>query len=390
MTNSSQTTAFPNRTKSRSASSPLKWEDKWFFALQPTAAAREAIVRQQDELGLRHGFQRYRLKPENLHVTLQLIGHGSTLSPDLLRAAHAAAATVACRPVDLTFDRALSFKSQQGNYPFVLLCAQTALAPLLAFHRALTTALHEHRAIQDPDRFTPHVTLFRDPAFVLEHAIPPISWTATEFVLVHSLVGRSEHRIVGRWTLDGESKRPPLTCPTRWRPRNENTYAELHARSAFSFLRGASLPEDLVQSAMELGLPSMTLLDRDGVYGAPRFYSSAQENKFAVQPRVGAEITMEDGTVVPLLATSRAGYQNLCQLITEAKLVPRQVRDGTSELFQNPHAPDPRDRKRPCFATWDELARFNDGLIALTGDEEGPLRRAWRSQGASAAATALE
>lgn len=169
-----------------------------------------------------------------------------------------------------------------------------------------------------------------------------------------------------------------------------NGYAELHARSAFSFLRGASLPEDLVAAAMKHELPSVALLDRDGVYGAPRFYGSAQENKFAVRPRVGAELTMEDGTVVPLLATSRTGYQNLCQLITEAKLVPRQVNERTPALFQNPHAPDPRDRKRPCFATWEELARFNEGLVALTGDEEGPVRRAWRRHGPTAAASALE
>src|SRR3954470_6045331 len=100
-------------------------------------------------------------------------------------------------------------------------------------------------------------------------------------------------------------------------------YTELHARSAFSFLRGASLPEDLVQASQNAELPAVALLDRDGVYGAPRFYTSAQENQFAVRPRVGAEITMEDGTVVPRLVASRTGYQNLCQLITEAKLTPR-------------------------------------------------------------------
>src|SRR4051812_47214871 len=102
-----------------------------------------------------------------------------------------------------------------------------------------------------------------------------------------------------------------------------HAYVELHARSAFSFLRGASLPEDLIHAAMDEKLSSVALLDRDGVYGAPRFYGSAHENKFTVTPRVGAEVTMEDGTVVPLLAATRTGYQNLCRLITEAKLTPR-------------------------------------------------------------------
>jgi error-prone DNA polymerase len=176
-------------------------------------------------------------------------------------------------------------------------------------------------------------------------------------------------------------------------------YIELHARSAFSFLRGGSIPEDVYCAAMQACLPAVALLDRDGVYGAPRFFDVAHENHFAVQPRVGAEITMEDGTVVPLLAATRTGYQNLCQLITEAKLVDRGTTASPAGLNPHhqstrttpaPHAPDPRDRKRPCFATWDELARFNDDLIALTGDEEGPVRRAWRTQGAAAAGTALE
>jgi len=166
------------------------------------------------------------------------------------------------------------------------------------------------------------------------------------------------------------------------------SYIELHARSAFSFLRGSSQPEDLVKAACALGLPAMALLDRDGVCGAPRCFGPAREN--GLRARVGAEITMEDGSVIPLLATSRAGYQNLCQLITEAKLTPRTASVTSSATDDTPHAPDPRDRKRPCFATWAELARYREGLIALTGDEDGPVRRAWRTAGPAAAAAALE
>ena len=154
-------------------------------------------------------------------------------------------------------------------------------------------------------------------------------------------------------------------------------YVELHARSAFSFLRGASSPEVLVDAALAADLPAMALLDRDGVYGAPRFYGHAHETSFALRPRVGAELTMEDGSVIPLLVATRLGYQNLCQLITETKFVPRA------------NHPASLDRKRPCYATWSELARFSAGLIALTGDEEGPVRCAWRTQGAAAAAEAL-
>ncbi|MEO6569117.1 MAG: error-prone DNA polymerase [Opitutaceae bacterium] len=164
-------------------------------------------------------------------------------------------------------------------------------------------------------------------------------------------------------------------------------YVELHARSAFSFLRGASLPEDLIQAAIDSELTALALLDRDGVYGAPRFYGSAQENNLVVRPRVGAEITLEDGSVLPLLVATRTGYQNLCQLITEAKLTPRLPGAVIHDL---PPGVDPYERKRPCFATWSELARFSEGLIAFTGDEEGPVRRAWRNVGAAAANEALQ
>ena len=129
-------------------------------------------------------------------------------------------------------------------------------------------------------------------------------------------------------------------------------YVELHARSAFSFLRAASLPEHLAAVAGALELPAVALCDRDGVYGAPRFYTKAREA--GVRPIVGAELTLDDGSVLPVLVANRTGYQNLCRLITQAKL------RGTKQ-----HAP----------VQWTEMAEFAEGLIALTGDEEGPVRR---------------
>lgn len=122
------------------------------------------------------------------------------------------------------------------------------------------------------------------------------------------------------------------------------SYVELHARSAFSFLRGASMPKELAAVAAYLKMPAMALCDRDGVYGAPRFYDQARE--FGVRPIVGAELTMEDGAILPVLVESRTGYQNLCRLITQAKLC------GTKE-----HAP----------VNWSDLPEFSEGLVALFG-----------------------
>jgi error-prone DNA polymerase len=128
-------------------------------------------------------------------------------------------------------------------------------------------------------------------------------------------------------------------------------YVELHARSAFSFLRGSSFPEHLAERAATLQMPAMALCDRDGVYGAPRFYMKARE--FGLRPIVGAELTLTDTSVLPVLVASRTGYQNLCRLLTRAKL---------------------RGTKFNAPVKWEELSEFSEGLVALTGDEEGPLQ----------------
>lgn len=191
-------------------------------------------------------------------------------------------------------------------------------------------------------------------------------------------------------------------------------YAELHCASAFSFLDGASLPEDLVARAAELGLPAVALVDRAGLYGAPRFFKAARAA--GIRPLVGAEVPlsleetpqqgarqvsgrMQGGGLVletsvellsperdaskgarlvsggrppeavpraeatarnrlrprvTLLVASRTGYRNLCRLLT---LAARGKPKG-----------DP-------FATWEELEAHAEGLHLLTGGSEGPLAR---------------
>ena len=94
-------------------------------------------------------------------------------------------------------------------------------------------------------------------------------------------------------------------------------YVELHASSAFSFLQAASLPEALVARAAELGYPALALLDRDGVYGAPRFHKAALTA--GLQPIIGAELTVGTFTI-PVLCETQEGYRNLCRLITRMKM----------------------------------------------------------------------
>src|SRR3954467_12306722 len=121
-------------------------------------------------------------------------------------------------------------------------------------------------------------------------------------------------------------------------------YVELHACSAFSFLRGGSFPEQLAETAAELQIPAMALLDRNGVYGAQRFAVAAREH--GVRPIVGAELVMEDGSVLPVLVKDRAGYKNLCELLTQAHL---------------------RSAKGECAVQWNELPEFAEGIVALLG-----------------------
>ncbi|HVE12430.1 MAG TPA: DNA polymerase III subunit alpha, partial [Elusimicrobiota bacterium] len=129
-------------------------------------------------------------------------------------------------------------------------------------------------------------------------------------------------------------------------------YAELHAASAFSFLDGASLPEDLAERAKELGLPAVALCDRDGLYGAPRFYKAAKA--LGVRPLVGADVTLEEGSVT-LLVESRAGYRNLCRMLTAGALS------------------RPKGEAR---VPWDLLGAHAEGLHALSRSPEllGRLR----------------
>jgi error-prone DNA polymerase len=135
-------------------------------------------------------------------------------------------------------------------------------------------------------------------------------------------------------------------------------YTELHARSAFSFLEGASAPEELVAACKELGMAAMAMLDRDGVYGAARFHLTAA--KMEIRAHIGAEVTSPAGWRYPLLVESREGYQNLCRLITRMKL---------------------RARKGEGHIECEELAGMHNGLICLTGGEEGPLAAALQNGG---------
>src|SRR5260370_17586522 len=130
-------------------------------------------------------------------------------------------------------------------------------------------------------------------------------------------------------------------------------YVELHAQTAFSFLRASSLPEDLAAAAAARGHAVFGLADVGGLYGMPRFHTAARRE--GVRPLVGAELDVEGGGRVALLCEDRGGYRNLCRLLTlghaaagkeECRVTPAQLADPRRGLValtcrapQHPPAP---------------------------------------------------
>ena len=148
-------------------------------------------------------------------------------------------------------------------------------------------------------------------------------------------------------------------------------YVELHCHSGFSFLDGASHPEELVLRAVQLGYPALALTDHNGLYGSMEFARTAHE--FGIQPITGAEVTLREcfpgieepknGYHITLLAENPVGYANLCRLLTEAHM-------GSERT-------DPRLRLESLL----ELAQ---GLILLTGCRKSPVAAALSSSVAEA------
>ncbi len=140
-------------------------------------------------------------------------------------------------------------------------------------------------------------------------------------------------------------------------------YAELHCHSAYSFLDGASPPDELLAEAHRLGYPALALTDTNGIYGSLAFAHAAQP--LGLQAITGAEVTLSDGAHVVVLAESAHGYTNLCRLLTEAHL-------GAERL--DPRLPLP------------SLEARQEGLIILSGSRrDGLLSRTLENEGLRAA-----
>ena len=171
-------------------------------------------------------------------------------------------------------------------------------------------------------------------------------------------------------------------------------YVELHARSAFSFLEGASSPEELAERAADVGLPALAVLDRDGVYGSPRLHKACR--RLGLRAHVGTEVTLADGSRLPLLAEDRRGYRNLCRLITRMKLrSPKHAGEAGFTRAKPAGGAGGRGAAPPGSSKMgavdlEEVAEHAGGLVALTGGDEGPVARALLRDGFDEAVATAE
>lgn len=174
--------------------------DSLFFALQPDAAAAARAVALATRLRADHGLKTPPTGAQRLHVTLHYLGRAGVLPEDLVAGARQAAQTLDSPAFGLRFDRVTSFPARARKRPLVLLGSQ-AMQALQDFRFNLGVALRSHGVAAETGSFTPHLTLLRDTRVVPEQSVAPIAWTAREFVLVRSLVGKGQHLVLGRWPL---------------------------------------------------------------------------------------------------------------------------------------------------------------------------------------------
>jgi RNA 2',3'-cyclic 3'-phosphodiesterase len=177
--------------------------DRLFFALFPDADAAGRIARLAQSLRGEHGLHGRPHDAARLHVTLHHLGDYAGVPQHLVDKARRAAAQLSMPEFEVAFDSVSSFSGRPGNRPFVLR-GDLGVASLVAMQAALGESMKAAGLAEwTKGSFTPHVTLLYDDLGVAPQAIEPIRWTAREFVLVHSELGRTRHHAVGRWPLRG-------------------------------------------------------------------------------------------------------------------------------------------------------------------------------------------
>lgn len=174
--------------------------DRLFFAIFPDPATAGGIAERAERLRAAHRLSGRPLAADRFHITLHHLGDHAGVRRDIVAMAREAAETVTLPRFDVTFDRVASFHNG-GNNPLVLQGGE-GLDALKGFQRDLGLAMARAGMGRLVDKaFNPHVTLLYDRGLVVEEPVAPVTWTVAGFTLIHSLLGRTEHVPLARWTL---------------------------------------------------------------------------------------------------------------------------------------------------------------------------------------------
>jgi 2'-5' RNA ligase len=176
-----------------------------FFAVLPDQEARAEIIRIGERLVKSHRLAGSSIDIDRLHVTLTPIGKPDRLRQPLEGALLAAAEAVRITPFKVALDSAMRFSNagKDGRFPFVLCADSSTTEAALRLRKALAEAQYAQGLhVAGVSSYLPHMTLLYAPSVdAIEQPIPPISWTAREFVLIRSFFGHSKHEVMGRWAL---------------------------------------------------------------------------------------------------------------------------------------------------------------------------------------------
>jgi 2'-5' RNA ligase len=183
--------------------SPGPPTDGLFFAIFPDLQASASLAREAWQLRTKHELLGRPLRADRFHVTLHHFGCYHGLRRDFVAMAREAAGEIMAAPFSVTFDRAMSFGHGPEDWLLVLR-GDDRLEALKNFRNDLGASLwNSGFGRKIVKRFTPHVSLIYEHRRVAEQQIEPVTWTVTEFVLVHSLLGQTQHIELGRWPLRG-------------------------------------------------------------------------------------------------------------------------------------------------------------------------------------------
>jgi len=178
--------------------------DRLLFVAIPDAGSASSVAELRQKLRAKHRLRGKPIATERLHVTLHHVGDFATLPGGIVARAGAIASSISMRPFKVEFNGALSFRGRPGNSPFVLQGDEGVIGLLVLQHRLGRLMENVGLGRADP-HYTPHMTLLYGDRVVADEAVRPIGWAVHEFVLVHSLLGRSRYNVLARFPLRGQA-----------------------------------------------------------------------------------------------------------------------------------------------------------------------------------------